>query len=346
MGGITPRVAGRGGCGEAGGEKSRDADCGLCRAVSSPDAAGPGPALVLRRKPEHPSEGRSCKHTPGRDGDATKRPVLEVTTLEPAELASNLTRLASNHRWTWVASARRLLDRIPTSQHGVHPVTAVSRLTGTDLELLLADAGWLADLLVEADSLGRLLQEPIDPEVVYFSPEFAISELIPQYSGGLGVLAGDHLKAAHPCPRVRSGEHRRHRSTDPVRRPVRRLRRTYQLHGRGRRLHESTRLIRRGALSVHAASSEHSLPGPLSELADATLEDPRVFTQGSPLLRFRSRPWGGLSGATTMLFDLGEDPEQQTPFRDSGLERRLDRRISNMIEQADAPAEVYHRFDL
>ena len=71
-----------------------------------------------------------------------------------------------------------------------------------------------------------------------------------------------------------------------------------------------------------------------------------MFTQGAPLLRFRSRPWGGLSGATTMLIDLGEDPEQQTPFRDSGLERRLDRRISNMIEQADAPAEVYHRFDL
>ena len=84
----------------------------------------------------------------------------------------------------------------------------------------------------------------------------------------------------------------------------------------------------------------------VSELVDATLEGPRVFTQGAPLLRFRSRPWGGLSDATTMLFDLGEDPDQQTPFRDSGLERRLDGQISNLLEQADAPAEVYDRFDL
>ncbi len=34
------------------------------------------------------------------------------------------------------------------------------------------------------------------PDVAYFSPEFGISETLPQYSGGLGILAGDHLKAA------------------------------------------------------------------------------------------------------------------------------------------------------
>ncbi|MBV8982006.1 MAG: glycogen/starch/alpha-glucan phosphorylase, partial [Acidimicrobiia bacterium] len=32
--------------------------------------------------------------------------------------------------------------------------------------------------------------------VAYFSPEFGVSEDLPQYSGGLGVLAGDHLKGA------------------------------------------------------------------------------------------------------------------------------------------------------
>ena len=32
--------------------------------------------------------------------------------------------------------------------------------------------------------------------IAYFSPEFGIAEALPQYSGGLGVLAGDHLKAA------------------------------------------------------------------------------------------------------------------------------------------------------
>ena len=31
--------------------------------------------------------------------------------------------------------------------------------------------------------------------VAYFSPEFGIAEAVPQYSGGLGILAGDHLKS-------------------------------------------------------------------------------------------------------------------------------------------------------
>ena len=33
-------------------------------------------------------------------------------------------------------------------------------------------------------------------KVAYFSPEFGIAEALPQYAGGLGILAGDHLKAA------------------------------------------------------------------------------------------------------------------------------------------------------
>src|SRR5581483_3240103 len=32
--------------------------------------------------------------------------------------------------------------------------------------------------------------------IAYFSPEFGITEVLPQYSGGLGILAGDHLKTA------------------------------------------------------------------------------------------------------------------------------------------------------
>ena len=35
-----------------------------------------------------------------------------------------------------------------------------------------------------------------DAEIAYFSPEFGVSKTLPQYSGGLGILAGDHLKAA------------------------------------------------------------------------------------------------------------------------------------------------------
>ena len=38
-------------------------------------------------------------------------------------------------------------------------------------------------------------REPVRA-IAYFSPEFGVSEDLPQYSGGLGVLAGDHLKGA------------------------------------------------------------------------------------------------------------------------------------------------------
>src|SRR5215204_1147911 len=44
---------------------------------------------------------------------------------------------------------------------------------------------------------GYAAENPAAPvSVGYFSPEFGITEVLPQYSGGLGILAGDHLKAA------------------------------------------------------------------------------------------------------------------------------------------------------
>src|SRR5205823_7358289 len=43
---------------------------------------------------------------------------------------------------------------------------------------------------------GRALSAGDHVKVAYFSPEFGVSETLEQYSGGLGVLAGDHLKAA------------------------------------------------------------------------------------------------------------------------------------------------------
>lgn len=112
------------------------------------------------------------------------------------DLASSLARLAANHRWTWRPETRRVLDRLPTAARGLHPVEAVRRIDDAALETLLQDGDWVAALLAETAALDRLLEDLPDPEIAYFSPEFAVSDLVPQYSGGLGVLAGDHLKAA------------------------------------------------------------------------------------------------------------------------------------------------------
>ena len=73
------------------------------------------------------------------------------------------------------------------------------------LDALVDDPGFMRFLGEVRDELQRYLdgdrwfqaREATRPlrSVAYFSPEFGIAEALPQYSGGLGVLAGDHLKA-------------------------------------------------------------------------------------------------------------------------------------------------------
>jgi len=67
----------------------------------------------------------------------------------------------------------------------------------------------VAKVSAAADDLATYLSEPrwyqswaaeveggAPGSIAYFSPEFGITEALPQYSGGLGILAGDHLKSA------------------------------------------------------------------------------------------------------------------------------------------------------
>jgi starch phosphorylase len=69
---------------------------------------------------------------------------------------------------------------------------------------LAADPAFLRFQASVHEDLTRYLEEPRWfqnresglRQVAYFSPEFGISEALPQYSGGLGILAGDHLKSA------------------------------------------------------------------------------------------------------------------------------------------------------
>lgn len=134
----------------------------------------------------------------------TVRPVL------PPPLAP-LMRLAMNLRWSWDERVRdlfRWVDPDGWERSGHDPVRLLGsvgpeRLEAlahdpafcglldalrTDLEHYLATPGWFAAWQARTGSPLRA--------VAYFSPEFGIAEAIPQYSGGLGVLAGDHLKAA------------------------------------------------------------------------------------------------------------------------------------------------------
>lgn len=95
---------------------------------------------------------------------------------------------------------------------------------------------------------------------------------------------------------------------------------------------------------------------PISDLVDATLSDSFSFTKGAPLLRVKpqSNEAGKFMGnqgqnyedTTTRLYDLNNDPSQVHPINDTEAEARLLQEMTVLMRQADAPVEMFDRFDL
>jgi starch phosphorylase len=131
--------------------------------------------------------------------------VAEVQ--DGATLREALLAIASDFSFTWIAEARRLfIDLEPRRFAELHhnPTALLSELTDEDLaraltpkylERLSRVEGRLARDRGE-DTWWRERNGPSDLLVAYFSAEFGLDESLPVYSGGLGVLAGDNLKAA------------------------------------------------------------------------------------------------------------------------------------------------------
>jgi glycogen phosphorylase len=123
-----------------------------------------------------------------------------------------LRSLMLNLRWSWHAGTRELFASIdPLSRELAEqdPATLLSRVPQDRLAKLAADPEFLRRLRAAGDDLQEYLTgprwyqaEPADAAgglptaIAYFSPEYGITAALPQYSGGLGILAGDHLKAA------------------------------------------------------------------------------------------------------------------------------------------------------
>ncbi|HEY5875523.1 MAG TPA: alpha-glucan family phosphorylase [Ilumatobacteraceae bacterium] len=121
---------------------------------------------------------------------------------------TDLRRVAGNLRWTWDERALALfadLDPAAWDKSDHDPIRLLELIT-PERWAVLADDGRIADeidavvrQLDDATAASRWFQHrdgsPLEL-VAYFSPEFGLSETLAQYSGGLGILAGDHLKAA------------------------------------------------------------------------------------------------------------------------------------------------------
>ncbi|MER6261753.1 glycosyltransferase family 1 protein [Streptomyces sp900105245] len=131
----------------------------------------------------------------------TVRPVL------PAPLRP-LSDLARNLRWSWHAETRDLFQSVDTEAWAAaagDPVRLLGTVRPARLTELAGDRRFLRRLTAVADDLDDYLTgdrwyqtqaDGLPAAVAYFSPEFGITAALPQYSGGLGILAGDHLKAA------------------------------------------------------------------------------------------------------------------------------------------------------
>src|SRR5205823_299471 len=109
----------------------------------------------------------------------------------------------------WTSEAVALFRRVNSDLFEALDHSPIRLLGATEqgrFEQLETDDGFLAHMDRVADALDHYLgaptwfQETFGPEasarVAYFSAEFGIHESVPVYSGGLGVLAGDHLKSA------------------------------------------------------------------------------------------------------------------------------------------------------
>ncbi len=130
----------------------------------------------------------------------TVSPVLPPSIQGLAELAGNL-------RWAWHEPTRRLfadIDPALFSATGGDPMRMLAEVPTARLGELAVDASFTSRTAMLVHELRTYCsgdrwyqeQQGMPTSIAYFSSEFGIAAQLPQYSGGLGVLAGDHLKAA------------------------------------------------------------------------------------------------------------------------------------------------------
>src|SRR5579862_6566246 len=132
------------------------------------------------------------------------RPLREflVRPAVPPELA-RLPEIGMNLMWSWHHRMRALFRRLDpviwkASNH--NPVVMLGRVPQQALERAAKDPRFIALYRRAGETLDAYLAAastaPSSMLVAYFSMEYGLLDCMPIYSGGLGVLSGDHLKAS------------------------------------------------------------------------------------------------------------------------------------------------------
>ncbi len=127
------------------------------------------------------------------------RPAVPVNLSRMPELAHNIV-------WSWEPVIRALFRRLDPAmwkECGYNPVGILGRVSQATLERAAADPRYLAQYTLACQRfdahMKRVTERPDGKLIAYFSAEYGLTECLPIYSGGLGILSGDHLKSASDC---------------------------------------------------------------------------------------------------------------------------------------------------
>lgn len=141
-----------------------------------------------------------------RAGDADLRGAAEDLAARMPEPLAPLAHLAFNYRWSWSPDGIevfRSVDGEGFDRCGGNPVQMLREARATDLDRAAADPELVERARAALEELRSELDRPpnadrirADRPVAFFCAEFAVHRSLPEYAGGLGVLAGDILKEA------------------------------------------------------------------------------------------------------------------------------------------------------
>lgn len=115
---------------------------------------------------------------------------------------SRMQELANNILWAWEPSIRTLFRRLDPAlwkDSAYNPVVMLGRVAQTTLERAATDPRYLAQYQLACQRLDSHMNLPAATGtklIAYFSAEYGLTECMPVYSGGLGVLSGDHMKSS------------------------------------------------------------------------------------------------------------------------------------------------------
>jgi starch phosphorylase len=134
--------------------------------------------------------------------------TFTVTPSLPPRL-ERLRELAYNLRWSWDHETLALFRRLDSElweETGHNPVLLLGKVNQDKLEAAGKDEAFLAHLdrvcwsldqyMIEGGWYAKAHGDKDGVKIAYFSAEYGLTECLPIYSGGLGILSGDHLKSA------------------------------------------------------------------------------------------------------------------------------------------------------